>query len=49
MRETVRELQCNIYKGMREEHDYYKQKMRQLKNWTYQLMTDMKELNMRGG
>jgi len=34
---------------MREEHDYYKQKTRQLKNWTYQLMADMKELIMRGG
>jgi hypothetical protein len=49
LRETVRELQCNIYKGLHEEHDYYKQKIHQLKKWTKSLMNDMKELISRGG
>jgi hypothetical protein len=44
----VRELHCNINKGLHEEHAYYREKLDQLKKWTTLLMGDMKVLIDKG-
>ena len=49
LRETVRELQCNIYKGLHEEHDYYGLKLGQFKRWTRSLTIDLSELIIQAG
>jgi len=32
--ETVKELQCNLFKGLHEDNAYYHQKINQLKSWS---------------
>lgn len=48
LRETVRELQCNLNKGLHEDNPYYSEKLVQLKGWTKSLIVDFKTLIDRG-
>lgn len=48
LNETVRELQCNLYKGLHEDNAYYESKAKQLRKWSRTLEFDFLQIVKRG-
>lgn len=48
LNETVRELQCNLYKGLHEDNAYYESKAKQLRHWSRTLEYDFLQIIKRG-
>ncbi len=48
LNETVRELQCNLYKGLHEDNGYYESKTKQLKHWSKTLEYDFMQVIKKG-
>lgn len=48
LNETVRELQCNLYKGLHEDNAYYEEKAKQLKKWSKSLEFDFLQVIKKG-
>jgi len=44
LNETVKELQCNLLKGLHEDNAYYHEKARQLKKWSKTLALDLRQV-----
>jgi hypothetical protein len=48
LNETVRELQCNLYKGLHEDNGYYESTTKQLKHWSKTLEFDFMQVVKKG-
>lgn len=48
LNETVRELQCNLYKGLHEDNAFYEAKAKQLKQWAHTLNLNFLEIIKKG-
>jgi Ni2+-binding GTPase involved in maturation of urease and hydrogenase len=49
LNETVRELQCNLYKGLHEDNAYYEAKAKQLREWAKTLNLDFLQIINKAG
>jgi hypothetical protein len=48
LNETVRELQCNLYKGLHEDNAFYDAKAKQLRTWAKTLEGDFLQIIQKG-
>ena len=48
LQETVKELQCNLFKGLHEDNAYFERKARQLRQWAATLVLDFQQIIDKG-